>query len=207
MSAKSLQEIERETYKESIEGRNVHDNLKSLSVEELREEVQKDRFPFHVMCLSLTGDLNIGSIIRSSILHGAEKVWIFGRRRYDKRGTVGAHNYIDVETVHGFENDNYDFDKKKFVQILDDNDLVPIFIEQGGTELQNFDWFKNIYKMNGYGNKPVLVFGNETNGIPESFMREDHIVSVPQRGVIRSFNVSSTMAMVTWDMRRAMGWY
>jgi len=204
---KSLQEIERETYKETIEGRNVHDNMKELSVEELREVVSRDRFPFQVMCLSLTGDLNIGSIIRSSILHGAEKVWIFGRRRYDRRGTVGAHNYIDVECVHGFENDNYDFHKKKFFDILSENNLVPIFVEQGGEELQNFDWSDNIEGMKSYGNTPLLVFGNETNGIPESFMEEDMIVSIPQRGVIRSFNVSSTMAMVTWDMRRAMGWF
>lgn len=207
MTESFFQKTERDTYKETIEGRNVHDHLKTLSVEELYEETQKDRFPFHVMCMSLTGDLNIGNIIRSSILHGAEKVWVFGRKKYDRRGSVGSHNYINVETVYGFENEtDYRFDLEKFHDICNENNLVPIFVEQGGVSLHEFDWSKVILGMEKYGNKPLLVFGNETNGVPENFLGEEWIVSVPQCGVIRSFNVGSTMAMVTWDMRRAMGW-
>lgn len=193
----SLKEIERSTYADLVNGRNVHDNLKTLTVEELKAETTKDRLPFQVMALNLTGDLNIGNIVRSSILLGAEKVWIFGRRQYDKRGTVGSHNYIDVEQVFGFEENTFEFDKVKFKEIVAKNYLWPFFIEQGGIDLNKMDWDGPWYDFT-----PLLVFGNETNGIPDSFMEgygKNRIVSIPQKGVIRSFNVSTAMGIVTWD--------
>ncbi len=200
----NLKEIERETYRETIEGRNVHNDLKGMTQDELRDCVSRDRFPFDVFVINLTGDLNIGTIIRSAILHGAEKVWIFGRRKYDKRGAVGAYNYIDVESIFGFENSNtIKFDAKKFKQVIEENNLFPVFVEQGGTVLQDFDW-----NLDTSGKKLALVLGNETNGIPDDFMDvESTIVSIPQRGVIRSFNVSSAMNIVAWDMRLSKKWF
>jgi tRNA G18 (ribose-2'-O)-methylase SpoU len=45
-----------------------------------------------------------------------------------------------------------------------------------------------------------LVFGNESNGLPESFLNSDmKKISIPQLGVLRSFNVSAAAAIVMWD--------
>lgn len=196
--------IERNTYSEIILGKNVHDNLKEKTNSELKDLVKLDRFSFHVIAINLTGDLNIGTIIRSSILHGAEKVWIFGRRKYDKRGAVGSQNYIDVEKIYGFEEkDSLTFDVEEFKKLVDQNGLIPVFVEQGGISLEKFDW-----DFDTQGKKIALVLGNETNGIPEDFIEEDdYLVSIPQRGVIRSFNVSSAMNIVTWDLRKAKKWF
>lgn len=188
-------------------GFNVHEHLKGLSVEQLYELNQTDRLPFQVMALSLTGDINIGNIIRTSLLQGAEKVYIYGRRKIDSRGAVGSHNYIDVDRIYGFEDNDLTFDREKFKQIVLENNLCPIFVEQGGETLGQFKW--DSIQLNG--RKILLVLGNETNGIPSEILslKEELngvILSIPQFGVIRSFNVGTAMAIVSWDMRLGMRW-
>ncbi len=205
----NFKEINRDMIEATNNGFNVHEHLKSLSVEELREINLQDRLPFQVMALSLTGDMNIGNIIRTSLLQGAEKVYIYGRRKIDSRGSVGSQNYIDVDRIYGFEGDGNDlaFDVDRFRAILADNTLYPVFVEQGGLTLGKFNWADLPLD----GKKILLILGNETNGIPESFLNLQNeiastIVSIPQRGVVRSFNVGTAMAIVSWDLRVGMGW-
>jgi len=202
MTVVNFREIERKTYSDMIEGKNVHDDIKTLSVEELKASVDSDRLPFDVMAFNLTGDGNIGSIVRSSILHGASKVIVFGRRVYDRRSSVGAENYIDVERIDGFVKNTADFSIDAFKSIIDRNSYFPVFIEQGGTHLQDFDWKVPT------GKRMLLVVGNETNGIPNDVMTsvDGNVVSIPQRGVIRSFNVANAMNIATWDMRVKRNW-
>jgi tRNA G18 (ribose-2'-O)-methylase SpoU len=205
-----LDEIQRETYRNDIAGYNVHNHLKELTVPELKKISMSDRFPFAVMALSLTGDGNIGGIVRSALLHGAKKVWIYGRRKFDHRPTVGSLNYIDHEIVNGFVDKNPgEFNIKKLDRIIVDNLYYPIFIEQlegRSVPLQTYDW--NI--PNG-GFIPLLIVGNETNGVPleilQFFSGFSDIVEIPQRGVIRSFNVSNAMNIAVWDMRMKKGWF
>lgn len=205
----SFKDINRDMVETINNGFNVHDHLKSLSVEQLYELNQQDRLPFQVMALSLTGDMNIGNIIRTSLLQGAEKVYIYGRRKIDARGSVGSQNYIDVDRIYGFEGDGNDltFDVNRFREILQENNLYPVFVEQGGLTLGQFKWTDLPLD----GKKILLVLGNETNGIPQSFLDLQNelngtTVSIPQRGVVRSFNVGTAMAIVSWDLRVGMSW-
>jgi tRNA(Leu) C34 or U34 (ribose-2'-O)-methylase TrmL len=59
---------------------------------------------------------------------------------------------------------------------------------------------------------PLFLFGSESHGIPELITNqkvdseydmgwnyEFERISIPQRGVLRSFNVSAAMAIVCWD--------
>lgn len=204
MANQNLKEIERATYVEMIDGRNIYDELKGLSVAELKQIVDRDRFQFDILAFNLTGDGNIGSIVRSAICHGAGKVFVFGRRTYDRRSSVGAENYIDVERVNGFKGDSIEFDVDAFKEILTRGNYFPVFVEQGGEDLQNFKW-----SYNENLKKTLVVVGNETNGIPQSFIDEfkgeSAIVSIPQRGVLRSFNVSNALNMVVWDLRVKRG--
>ena len=97
---------------------NVHDHLKAYDVPTLKDITEQDRLPFAVCIINLVGDLNTGIIIRTANLMGAEKVFVFGRRRYDRRSTVGSHNYVDVVQVGGFDNDGY-VDPVKFHKLMD----------------------------------------------------------------------------------------
>ena len=68
---------------------NVRDEFKDNTVAENVAICNRDRLKFSVGCINITGDLNIGMMIRSACLLGAENFYIFGRNKFDKRSTVG----------------------------------------------------------------------------------------------------------------------
>ncbi len=181
---------------------NVRDEYKDNTVEENRRICRDESLGFGIAALNLTGDLNIGIMIRTASLLGAEKFFIFGRRQYDKRSTVGAHKYIDMERPG-------EFSFEYLMKICDENDYIPVLIEQGGGDIRRLEEaFSTSYVRD---HKPLFIFGSESEGIPE-FIIEDIVkwfpislrFSVPQCGVLRSFNVSSAMTIVTWEWSRIL---
>ena len=191
---------------ESIGNLNVHEHLKGRSVAELRKLCDKDRKPFGVCVLNITGELNVGTIVRSALLTGAQKVGIIGRRKYDKRGTVGSYNYIDVDRVDGLNDDGLTINPVVFWNWMLENNYSPIFVEQGGIMLNDIDWRRVTDDM--HQKLPCLVFGNENRGIQDDILNDNRgmIVSIEQCGVIRSYNVASAAAIVMHNMASAMGW-
>jgi tRNA (guanosine-2'-O-)-methyltransferase len=123
-------------------------------------------------------------MIRSAVLFGAEKFYIVGKKRYDKRSTVGAHNYIDLQFIEcDPETDPYvclDILKKDYNVFL---------IEQGGTNINHMDF--------GSYDKSCFVFGTESNGIPQAILDLNlSRCSIHQIGVLRSLNVSAAASIV-----------
>jgi tRNA G18 (ribose-2'-O)-methylase SpoU len=200
---------------------NVHDHLKNLTVPELRAICDQQRNPFAVGLLSVTGDLNLGVIIRSASLMGAEEVILVGRRKWDIRSAVGSQNYIMVSKVGGLTVD-LKIDPEVFVGELKARNYLPVFVELGGETLGKFSWKEKLAGMadhyadrDGYA-KPCLIMGTEgggeEGGIPPAIMATmaefpgSFCVSIPQKGVIRSFNVSAAANIVMFDMCNQMGW-
>lgn len=179
---------------------NVRDEFKDNSVEFNREICKNDSLGYAVAALSLTGDLNVGIMIRTASLLGAEKFFIFGRRQYDKRSTVGAHKYIDVERPGEF---SFDY----LTKICDENDYIPVLVEQGGGDVREMEEaFSTSYIRD---HKPLFIFGSESEGIPKYIPEQivNHfpkslIFTIPQCGVLRSYNVSTAMSIVTWEWSR-----
>lgn len=171
---------------------NVADVYKDNTVEENKQICQNDSIPFAVGAVSVTGDLNIGMMMRTASLLGARDFFIFGRKKYDKRSTVGAQNYINVHRLP--------MEVKSFHDVCHDTEYSPVFIEQGGLTLPltEGEWGR-------MPAKPMFVFGSESDGVPEDIMYtfpHAPIISIPQRGVLRSFNVSSAMSIVAWEYFR-----
>lgn len=190
---------------------NVHDNLKGMSIPELQEHSLTDRLPWHTMCLNITGDLNVGTMVRTSHCLGATSVIVFGRQRIDNRSLVGAGNYIKFEKISGVD-ENLQLNFDKFAEIITERNLTPIFVEGGGLNLSDLNWKIHIETISLQGSQPCLIMGNETDGIPQKFLDRRHefpnsfIVSIPQRGVIRSFNVGVAHAIVSGSMCSSMNW-
>lgn len=191
----------------SISDLNVHDHLKGLSIKELRDLCDKDRAPFGVCILNITGELNVGTIIRNALLTGARKVAIMGRRKYDKRGTVGSENYIDVERIEALNDDGLTINKDIFWTWIDDNNFMPIFCEHGGIPLTIVDWSEWVRDMSP--RNLCLVFGNENRGVQDDILNDERgrIVSINQKGTIRSYNVASASAIVMHDLVTKMCWW
>lgn len=176
---------------------NVHDLYKGMSIEELRDIQARMTLPFSVCVINLTGDLNVGMIARSACIFGASQVYIFGRRKYDKRSTVGAQNYLPIVRVDGFRDDDT-LDPEAFRRMLRTFGLHPIFIEQNGWALEEIqrDW-SQVLNLTPQGRQPCIILGNESEGVPPSFMDEGAtVISITQRGVLRSLNVSAAASIV-----------
>lgn len=178
---------------------NVHDHYKDLSVEDLKLISNATRLPYAVCLLNLEYDLNIGNCIRTAHIFGAEQVFIFGRRRYDLRSTVGANHYTNIV--------KYDFDEltddeviaNQFENMIYDYNLEPLLIDKTA---ESKDISEAHVHNNGYSTTPCLVFGNENSGIPTCLTDKYHCFHIPQRGVIRSLNVASAAAVAMYEFSK-----
>jgi len=189
---------------------NVREEFKNNTVEQNVEICNSDRLPFSVGCINVTGELNIGMMVRTASLLGAENFYIFGRRKFDKRSTVGAEKYINI--VQHVYDDPINSDEDMLNALRELGKTHRIFLcEHGGRQLRH----DNEVFYSCSTKKPLFIFGSESHGIPELITNqkvdsdydmqwnyEFERISIPQRGVLRSFNVSAAMAIVCWDWIR-----
>jgi tRNA G18 (ribose-2'-O)-methylase SpoU len=170
---------------------NVADEYKSLDLDQLKKTQIQQQHPFAIAVINLNGGLNIGTIIRSAVIFGANKIFIIGKRKYDKRSTVGAHNYIGLSFIDKDINDSEQL--RQVYDIITDS-YTAVFVEQGGPDINSVN-FSQFYD-------PIcLIFGEESVGIPPEMMqlsspqKPSMVVSIAQYGVLRSLNVASAAAI------------
>lgn len=170
--------------------RNVIDKYKDWSTEDIRLDVQRHTFPYAVLMENWGGDFNQSCLIRSANAFGVEKVfYLKGSKRYDKRGTVGTHNYTDIQhlssvgQVRGL--------KEKYFIIGIENGLP------GAVEIQKYNW----KKLHESKKMPLFVFGEEGCGIsPELLVECDELIYIRQWGSVRSMNVASCASVVMHEV-------
>jgi tRNA G18 (ribose-2'-O)-methylase SpoU len=166
---------------------NVRDALQGSTVEAIRAAQAAATLPFAIAAINLNGDLNIGVMMRTAVSFGAAHMFLFGQRRYDRRSTVGAHNYVELVQIV-CEPEGHAVPRAQFDAALAEHGYTPVFVEQGGSDLRGFDF-------RGTSGPPCLVFGNEGYGLSDSFIGDDRRISIVQRGVARSINVSAAAAI------------
>jgi len=177
---------------------NVRDEFKHLSHEEHLELHDDSRLPYAIACINLTGDLNVGSIIRSAAMLGCETVFIYGKKKFDKRGLVGAHNYQKIEYITIDIPDELgdfppDVNYEILIQTLDGMGYTPFGLETGGARIDQMD-FREIVS-------PCIVVGNENMGLPDYLRSRLPLVSIPQSGVMRSLNVGVAAAIAMAEIQ------
>jgi tRNA G18 (ribose-2'-O)-methylase SpoU len=165
--------------------RNVSDRFKGWELDLIRDDIRRTQQGFSVCCFQILGDFNFSSIIRSANAFGANKVYYIGRRRWDKRGAVGTHHYMDIEWCKDYDD---------FLNIAaGDHGLVAVEnnVEYKCQDLRTYDW--------SWSN-PVMIFGEEGQGLPNEVLSQvDHIVTIPQFGSVRSLNAASAATVVMYD--------
>lgn len=164
---------------------NVLDDLKSLSVEEIREINLQNSIPAAIAMHNVYGNLNLGSIIRTANFLGFKEVLYFGRRKWDRRGAVGTYHYTNVE---------YFDDESEFLSAIRNRNYNLVALENNvpyTTPLRQFVWPKN----------PCILVGEENSGIPEAILANVYgCVEIPGRGSVRSLNVSTAASIAMYSL-------
>jgi tRNA G18 (ribose-2'-O)-methylase SpoU len=160
---------------------NVEDRFKGKSKEQIKKTLRTTCNPFSVMMEHWQGDFNIGTMIRNANAFNAKKVFYYGKKKYDRRGAVGTHHYVDLTYI-----DN----PGGLVSLKSDFTFVCLDNVKGSIPMEDFEWPEN----------SLMIFGEEGRGISKEMLEmADHIVSIKQYGSVRSMNVGTTSGIAMYD--------
>jgi len=164
--------------------RNVIDEFKELTQDEIHTKLSERCNGFSVLMTHVEGDFNIGTVMRSANFFGAKEFFYWGRKRFDKRSTVGVHHYTTVKFLDDIE--NIRSLKEKYTLVALENNV------SNPMSLSRFDWQTPL--------PPCIIVGEECNGIPQEVLALcDHIVEIPNFGSVRSINVGSAASLAMYD--------
>lgn len=173
------------------ETRNIIDHYHYWNHEAILADLDTRANNFSIICSNLYNDFNIATCIRNANAFLAKRVFIYGSKQYDRRGTVGTHHY--VRSTHCGTMD-------RLVQRLDaltEEVQMPLHIVA-------VDNIKNARRIDLYAwpkeKHVVMVFGQEQVGVPEELlaMAQD-CVYIAQYGSVRSLNVGTASGVVMYD--------
>ncbi len=131
---------------------------------------------------------NVGSIFRSSDGAGVSKIILCGISATPShpkvvKTSLGAEKSVDWE---------YENDALAAIQKLKVQNYKIICAETAENP--------TLYNETDYGEKSVIVFGHEVDGInPDILQLADLIVSIPMHGVKESLNVSVACGIIAYE--------
>jgi tRNA G18 (ribose-2'-O)-methylase SpoU len=165
--------------------RNVINQFQWFSTAEIFEVMEQNRHNFSILLVNVDYDNNTGNIIRSANAFGASEVILYGRKKFDRRASLGTEFYMKFKQV-------------KFVEELDE--IIADYDEIVGLEnncdntvdLRSFQWDQE--------KRYLICVGQEGNGIPEEILKLcKHTLEIPQYGSVRSLNVGVSAGIVMYD--------
>ena len=164
--------------------RNIVDEFKGLSVENIRDILQERRNPFASLILNIEYDINIASVVRNHNAFCGQEIFYIGRKKFNRRGCVGTYLYENITYFETLEN--------ALEKIPQDYTWVGIDNIPGAISMPEYKWPE----------KALLVFGHERGGlgyIPELASYCKDVVYIPQTGSVRSLNVACASAVAMYD--------
>lgn len=169
---------------------NVIDTLKELTVEQVNERLDLSRSGLVSVFLNVLGDFNLSSAIRSANWYNQDSVWIVGRKRWDRRGAVGSHNYIPINYARTFDEAFSSLRERGYT-------IVAAEIADNAVSLADYQWDE----------KTAVVYGEEGAGLSEEVLGlVDSVVYIPGRGSVRSLNVAATASTFSYDYHAKRGY-
>ena len=167
--------------------KNVHDFLKTLDVADIKDYCQRRTIPHALAMVRINGDFNLGTAVRNANFFGFEKVYyIGGGKQYDRRSTVGTHNYTPMEYYKTVE---------EFFAAIN-GVYAPVAVEN------NVNYTCHDYYRYSFPERTVLIFGEEQAGLSDNVLTQcNAIVTIPSNGSVRSLNVGTASGILTAYMR------
>ena len=169
----------------SLWKRNVVDKYKPMTLDQIRQDLSKTKNPISVCMEHWKGDFNISTLIRNANAFNVEKVYYLGKKRFDRRGAVGSHHYIDFEHLSNGVSDLTSL-KEKYTFVAIDNNIP------NTQKLSEFSW-------NKLEKPPLVFFGEEGVGLTDEVLNLcDYRVEIEQYGSVRSMNVGTSSGLVLY---------
>lgn len=165
--------------------RNLRPHFRDKTLPEIQQEVERRTMPVSLLISNLQQDFNIGTIMRSANAMGAEQVFYFGKRGFDRRGACGSHNYLHWSHLQSWDQ-ILELRAKYQLTALENN-------RPGVQSLYKFKWNR----------KPLcLIIGEEGPGLSEELLDlADHLLEIPQVGTVPSLNAAGAATVALSYLR------
>jgi len=167
---------------------NVQEQFLNMEAAQIREALEGDRSHLVNVCMNLTSDFNKASVIRASNAFLCRETIIVGRRKIDRRGTVGMHHFELIKHADTLE---------EVIEYLHDEGYT-VYAVDNTAELHPKSVYNAILP-----SKSAFVYGEEQQGLTlEQASLCDGALYIPQRGAARSLNVSQAAAVMMGEYTR-----
>ena len=156
------------------DARNLIDEYKGLTNEQVFSALEKSRTPLEIAIENVEHDFNIGSIVR-----------IIGKKKYNRRGAMCTDKYLKIihhPTIEDFLNTQ---ENRELVAIENNTDRAKPLNEKIFTK------------------NTTLIFGSENNGItPELLAKAEDVRFIESFGSTRSVNVGVAAGIAMYEYVR-----
>ena len=175
---------------ENGDSHNVVDKYRYWTVQAVKADLDKTRYPLHIAIENWQHDFNIGTIVRAANAFNVSAIHIIGKRHFNRRGAMVTDRYMNIifhQSVDEFAN----------LMKAEKRHIIAIDIVHGALPLSETKFSKN----------SVLVFGGEGPGISEQMRKiSEKIVMIEQYGSTRSVNVgvAAGIAMYVWMQQNVL---
>lgn len=163
--------------------RNVIDKYRYWTNQAIIDDLNTSRTSLEIAIENLDHDFNIGTVVRNANAFNVRRVYIIGRRQWNKRGAMVTNRYLEV--IHCPTTDDF------LAKIEPDYQLIAIDNQPGAVNLS----------ATKLPSKSILIFGSESQGISDELIQKSQaMVQIEQLGSTRSVNVgvASGIAMYQW---------
>lgn len=165
--------------------RNLVDEYKGLSNEQVFAALVKKRTPLEVAIENVEHDFNIGTIVRSANSFNVKKVHIIGKKKYNRRGAMCTDKYLEI--IHHATIED-------FLSTQEGRELVAI--ENNTPRAKPLHGKK-------FTKDTTLIFGSENNGItPELLEKAQDVRFIESFGSTRSVNVGVAAGIAMYEYTR-----
>ncbi|MBQ6375759.1 TrmH family RNA methyltransferase [Candidatus Saccharibacteria bacterium] len=165
--------------------RNLIDEFKGKSNEQIFDALNKTRTPLEIAIENVEHDFNIGSIVRTANSFNVSKVHIIGRKKYNRRGAMCTDKYLKI--IHHATLED-------FLRTQEGRELIAIE--------NNTPRAKPLHDK-AFADNTTLIFGSENSGVSEELLKSAHDVRyIESFGSTRSVNVGAAAAIAMYEWTR-----
>ncbi len=160
-----------------------------LSLDEVRAELDRIRFPLRVAVRRAKNPFNVGAILRTAHSFLVKEIVLIGGERFYERAAMGMHRYEHIREVASEE---------AFVALARREGWHLSVLEKDDASVSLWDA--------ALPREACVVIGNEDDGVgPEILAAASEVIAIPMYGLNHSYpmTVATGMALAEWARRHA----